>query len=256
MGGIDRLYVMWSDSDGRRFVIGELWRTVDGEYGFGYRLDLLQEARAQGFHLLPEFPELRGLDAPYLSPILFSTFKQRIPSPSRADYDRMLHSWGAESDDPFEILRRSGGVQMTDRIELAEYRSPNDDLSQPLSFRLAGERFSDASIPLAPETELRLLREPDNPKDPSATLVTTTDGARLGWVPRQYSQLIANLLDTGHTLRALVERELLLPEIRGRWVVRVGFSGAGTNPFYAKGRSSNAGLLIRESSDPEGDPSS
>lgn len=231
--GIDRLYVMWSDDEGRRLVIGELWRTPDQGFAFGYRLDLLPDARARGFHTLPEFPDPRGLDDPYASATLFSTFKQRIPSPVRTDYDKMLRSWGAQSSDPFEILRCSGGVQMTDRIELAEYRAPDDDLSRPLSFRVAGERHAGAVSGLTEGRELVLQREPENPKDPSATLVATMDGSIVGWVPRQYSPLIAGLLDDGRRLRAHVERELLLPELRGRWVVQVGSDPSGRASYGA-----------------------
>ena len=125
----DRLCVLWTDREGQRWDIGELWRSPEGDYAFGYRLDLLRQAKEAGFRLLPEFPDPRGLDAPYRSARLFSTFSQRVPSPKRADYKQMLEAWGVESKDPLEILSRSGGVLHTDRLELAAYRPPDGDRS-------------------------------------------------------------------------------------------------------------------------------
>jgi hypothetical protein len=68
---------------------------------------------------------------------------------------------------------------------------------------------------------LVLMRETGNQHDPDATLVLTRGGVKIGYVPRQYSQLIAGILDSGRVLDTLVIRELTVPADSGRWVVQV-----------------------------------
>jgi len=217
----DRLVVLWRDADGRRHVIGDLWRESDGRFAFGYRPDL-DGARNVGFERLPEFREERLEDAPYRSSYLFPTFAQRIPSPKRSDRAALLREWGVDdADDPMEILARSGGIQLTDSLELAEYRPEDDDLRRPLEFRLAGRRHFGASARLKEGTLLRLRREPTNDHDSSATLVLLVDGEPVGYVPRQYSAMVARLLDQGAVLATRTVRRHLLPEELGPWVLEI-----------------------------------
>jgi hypothetical protein len=216
-----RLFVLWSEpAYGTRHVVGHLWREL-GDFAFGY-VPEVDAALKRGFELLPEFPKKRLLSEPYLSPYLFSTFAQRIPSPSRPDYERILQSWGVErSDDPLEILRLSGGIQVTDRLELAEYRSESDKLSKPLVFRVAGEkRFTGGDL-LKVGDHVVLQRETHNPHDPHATLVLLRQGEKVGYVPRQYSGIIASHLDAERQLETIALRRLVVPPERGRWQIRV-----------------------------------
>jgi hypothetical protein len=72
-------------------------------------------------------------------------------------------------DDPFEILAASGGIQMTDRIELAEHRAEGDDLSVPLFIRVAGTRYYPASGQSSPawrwsSPESPRIRRTDRPR--------------------------------------------------------------------------------------------
>lgn len=223
MPRFDRLYVLWSEPTEQRsrHVIGQLWRDAAGLYCFAYdrKIDALAGA---GFVLLAEFPERRYADAPYRSTVLFSTFAQRIPSAKRPDQHRILESWGVvDASNLLEVLAMSGGVQVTDRLELAEYRSSDDDVSVPLHFRVAGERFYSGAPKLHPSEPVELRREPSNPVDSCSTLVVLMDGEPIGHVPRQYSSLIARLLDEGRVLDAVAVRRLRLPDDRDRWVVRV-----------------------------------
>lgn len=216
---IDRLFVLWREPDtGRRTVVGHLART-SGEFRFWYEADV---AAARGFALLPTFPEQRLADAPYEARYLWSAFADRIPSPRRPDSQDILQRWGVErADDQFEILARSGGLRATDRIELAEYRAADDPLSTPLEFRIAGGRYAPMqAIAIAAGDDLTLEREPLNEFDQAATLILVRDGQRAGYVPKQYSALIARLLDNGVSLDVTAVRALLIPEDDGRWVVR------------------------------------
>lgn len=227
---IDRLFVIWgAPSDGGRHVVGHLTRDRSaGRFRFWYEPDL-SAAKKHGFALFPSFPDPRVESAPYEARYLFATFADRIPSPQRADAAAMLTSWGvAHSDDQFEILAKSGGLRATDRIELAEHRTHDDQLETPLEFRVAGTKYVAAEIRavLTAGAELRFEREPGNQSDPAATIIaTTSDGKRAGYVPRQYSALVSKLLDAGITLSGKAVRELIIPEDAGRWLVRVWRNG-------------------------------
>ena len=78
--------------------------------------DDLTAAQADGFESFVEFPEEEKI---HESTSMFATFSQRVPSRSRPDFRRLMLAWGVErDDDPFEILARSCGVQLTDEVRL------------------------------------------------------------------------------------------------------------------------------------------
>jgi hypothetical protein len=212
MRRFDRLFVLWlSPRDGSRQVIGHLWRQ-HGEYFFDFDPGLAAAISA-GFIPPTEFRD--RAQRPFRSRYLFPVFSQRIPHPQRADHDAMLASWGVEDrDDMFEILARSGGIQMTDRLELAEYRPPDDPLTTPLEFRVARPTRS-----LDTGESLSLRRDADNLYDAFAVKVVDSAGSPVGFVPRHYSELVARLVDSGVTLSGEIVRQLTVPE--GKWVARL-----------------------------------
>jgi hypothetical protein len=222
MKGHERLLVVWSEAErGTRHVVGELSRREDGRFAFGYDLELLPEAEAAGFRLFAEFPLRRGTQDPYQASYLFATFAQRIPSPRRPDFQRMMTTWRVDQpDDQMAILAASGGIQLTDHIELAEYRSNDDDLSVPLEFRVAGEKYYQGTDLLNEGELVEFRREPANPRDTKATCILVRDGQQLGYVPRQYAPLFARLMDQGAQLIGHASRRLLLPPERDRWIIR------------------------------------
>jgi len=147
--------------------------------------------------------------------------RERIrPWVLRPQGDVQLHS-GPLPRDPLQVLAASGGVQMTDRIELAEYRPEDDDLSAPLFIRVAGTRYYPASEHVQAEMELQLVRESVNPQDEYATMLCTPDGRQIGYVLQQYSRIVAQALDAGHSLRAVAVRWQAVPSAPRRLVVRL-----------------------------------
>ena len=151
---------------------------------------------------------------------LFATFAERIPSKARTDAADMLRAWGVEhDDDQFEILAKSGGARATDRIELAEYRAEDDELVQPLEFRIAGGKHSEPVV-LHPGEPVELRREPTNDRDVSATIVVARTGQRAGYVPAQYAKMFARLIDADVRFDAEAVRQLMLLDEAGRWVIR------------------------------------
>jgi hypothetical protein len=133
-----------------------------------------------------------------------------------------MAAWGVSNvDDPLEILAASGGVQMTDRIELAAHRPESDDLSVPLFIRVAGTRYYAASEQVLTGMELKLVREPENLEDRAATMLRAPDGHQIGYVPRQYSEIVARALDAGHLVQAVAVRWQNVPASPERLVVRL-----------------------------------
>jgi HIRAN domain len=219
---VDRLWVVWGEpDDGTRRVIGQLWREPSG-FAFAYVHGRdMDRAKQKGFRPLAEFPEERDFSSPYRSSYLFVTFAQRIPSPKRRDFHQIMESWGVDhTDNPLEVLSRSGGIQMTDRIELLEKRSASDDLEEPLYIRIAGMKKHPGSEHILVGDLLALKREPTNEHDENATMIVA-NGEKAGYVPRPYGALVARLLDGGVCLEARAVRQLGDPADVGRWVVRV-----------------------------------
>jgi hypothetical protein len=221
MATYSKLFVIWRapSAAGTRHVIGTLARTEQG-FAFEYLAQQATDAAAQsGFREIFGFPVAEQV---FESRYLFPVFQQRIPSPARADFKRMMADWGVvHVDDSMEVLGRSGGVLATDRLELAEFRTDDDELTIPLEFRIAGlQKRPGASAKLKIGDTLKLEREPGNIADPLATLVARVDGETVGYVPRQYAVLIARQLDECVTISATTVRKILLPEAIGAWVVR------------------------------------
>lgn len=216
---VDRLFVIWCEArGGTRCVVGHLARSPGG-FEFWYEQDLA-DARRRGFRLLPEFPEHRASGNPYRARYLFSSFATRLPSPGRSDTPELLERWGVTNpDDQMEVLARSGGLRVTDSLELAEYRSMDDSLSTPLEFRVAGSRYVAGQPDIAAGELLRLIREPDNAFDTCATIVAARTNQPIGYVPRQYSPLFSRLLDAGVFIQATAIRRIDVPEDGGRWVI-------------------------------------
>jgi hypothetical protein len=217
MTRIDELFVLWQPQK-RRHVIGTLSR-IPGAYVFRYADDLA-EAEAAGFDGLVGFPLPRR---EFRAPHLFAAFSHRIPSPLRTDFAALLRAGGVEDpDDPFEILAKSGGLQVMDRVELAEYRAPDDRLDTPLSFRIAGPAYGDDPTARATEAgeAVELIPEPSNEWDRSAVTVRSRDGTKLGYVPRQYSSIVSSLVAAGESILAQATRKLLVPGEGYRWIIR------------------------------------
>jgi hypothetical protein len=222
----DKLHVLWSDPEPdrrRRTAIGLLWRE-GSDFFFGY-VPGLQDAEQRGMLRPAEFPHHeRTIHDPYHAKgYLFPTFRERVPSPRRPDRAEMLRSWGVtrdEEDDSFAILARSGGILVTDRIELAEYRPLADRLDVPLEFRLAGPPANYPAAHLLKENQpLRLEARPHNTDENAVQVFFELEP--VGYVPRVYSQIVSSLLCERAILHARTLRRLRVPSDRGRWIIEI-----------------------------------
>ena len=61
---------------------------------------------------------------------------------------------------------------------------------------------------------LAFFREPENPYDAQAIVIKTTDGVKIGYVPRQDNVIFARLMDAGKLLFGKITEK----EKKGKWV--------------------------------------
>jgi len=179
-----RLILVWQNPDSRQFVrIGHLDELVDGRYAFGYCEDI---DSISDFHPLVQFPDT---SVPYVSDSLPAFFGNRLMSRHRASYHRYLDALGLDSSvsTPMEVLARTGGPRATDTFHLV------DDFREDAEGRVVG-RFLASGVRhvansgdnlsrLVAGTGLRLVAEPDNPRNARAQLVCVDGGAPVGYVP-------------------------------------------------------------------------
>lgn len=64
------------------------------------------------------------------------------------------------------------------------------------------------------EDKLDFFREPDNPYDKQAILIKTTDGVKIGYVPKQDNVIFARLMDAGKLLFGRISAK----EKKGDWI--------------------------------------
>ena len=61
---------------------------------------------------------------------------------------------------------------------------------------------------------MAFFREPENPYDAQAIVIKTTDGVKIGYVPRQDNVIFARLMDAGKLLFGKITEK----EKKGKWV--------------------------------------
>jgi hypothetical protein len=181
------LFVNWQDEKSRRmFPVGRLVTLLTGGYEFSY-IAAAREAQQFGFIPFVAFP---GLEQVYRAPKLPAFFKNRVLQPGRPDYPQHLVELGIKSATatPIEILARSGGLRVTDPLEVfAELVAAKDGDRFETHFFVRGIRHyagaEDAISQLQPGDVLNLRPEPSNAVNSKAHLLACHDGRCVGYVP-------------------------------------------------------------------------
>jgi len=144
---------------------------------------------------LPGFPDLNRR---YESTDLFPLFTNRQMPRRRPDYGSFLEKLNLPIEaDPFEVLGRSEGRRMTDRIEV--FPEPERDGAGHLStvFFTRGVRHirgaSEAIEELSLGDNLALANEPDNKVDPRARLINTQTSRAVGYLPDYLLDVVDHL---------------------------------------------------------------
>jgi hypothetical protein len=190
---MNTLFLAWQDSSGRRwYTIGRLTRD-NAKYEFVYTKGALEAQEEAGFQVLPSFPNLYEV---YRSDELFPVFSNRLIAPSRPDYKTFIE-WLSFEDlepQPMAILARSGGKRMTDLLEV--FPAAEDDGSGVYTVYFFAHGLShaapaaiDRTLQLTAGEELLLMHDFQNPRDPKALALRTSekysgDMNLMGYCPR------------------------------------------------------------------------
>lgn len=145
------LLVAWQDPVARRWrPVGRLSR-AGSLFEFVYVKGAESAQRESGFRPFESFTKLDDI---YQSDVLFPLFANRVPSPSRSDYQDFT-TWlnvPAGERDPIVLLARSAGRRATDSLELFPIPLPNDEGAYVAHFFAHGIRYA------TPEAKDRILR--------------------------------------------------------------------------------------------------
>ena len=202
-GGQERdLFVSWRDPVGSIHPVGRLVRRVGAEGEF-YRFAYLKMAELlDAFEALPGLPDLHRR---YESTRLFPVFANRVMPRTRPDHDALASRVNLGGDaDPFEVLARSGGRRLTDRIEVFAPPERTSEGESNALFLVRGIRHvtgaEEAVAGLAVGDRLVMADQPDNEFNARAILVRVSDGRQIGWIPNY-------LVEHVHELRQLNAEE-------------------------------------------------
>ena len=207
MGG-RQLIVAWSRSDRLTRPVGLLeCREVDGEDEFVFRY--LKSAESfEEFAALPNFPDLGRV---YRGRKLFPVISNRLMSPDRPDYADWVALFDLDVHAGFfDILERSGGLRVTDRLELLPVPTVEDGTIMSRFF-VRGIRHLDgaaeAAMKLRVGDSLVVRPEPDNEVNEEALLLDSATGERIGYVPDYLVGMVRDLRVHNEAMpRVIVER--------------------------------------------------
>lgn len=195
------LFLAWQNPTSRSwYPIGRL--TFDGtNYQFVYIRGALQAKRESRFEALQSFPDLESV---YESADLFPLFSNRVLSRSRADYADYVQWLNVphDQDDPVALLSRSGGRRITDSLEVFPSAEPDESGTYHIHFFAHGLRHLPAASTqriseLRPGEKLLLVHDFQNPRDPGALMLRTSESFDgdlhlVGYCPRY---LVNDLFD-------------------------------------------------------------
>lgn len=202
--------VIWQDSSSRALIHVGWLEFAGDEFVFSYTDD----ARTRtGFEPFMAFPRL---DQIYRSPTLFPFFAARIASAADSGFEAVIEALGLSKEQatPAELLARSSSESPHDTIQVVPEPVELPDGTLVRKFLVSGVRHVDEQRPervsraveqLGPGSQLRLVPEPSNPRQPRA-LQLVAGRTLVGWVPTYLLGEIHDYLASGRKLRFEVER--------------------------------------------------
>jgi len=123
------MYLMKSDKNGNKVLIGELAKTGD-EYTFKYTPEKID--KPEGFFKVPTF---KDVDRVYTSDKLFLFFANRLYDRGRPDLPQLLERHGLRDYDEWELLKATKARLMTDSYELS--LSPISSIEMGLDVKMS-----------------------------------------------------------------------------------------------------------------------
>lgn len=185
------VFIAWRSGDESAGEWGPVARVDHGPRGYRF-------AYTKGARSLPDFQPFVGmpdLDAVYESDDLFPLLANRLLTKSRPEYEAYL-TWGGfdpnNPPDPLALLAVTEGRRQTDSVEVFPCPQPDADGCYLNKFFLHGVRWMPVAaqeriVRLQPGEKLGLMLDMQNPYDPNAVAVRTTDvigRLLIGYVPR------------------------------------------------------------------------
>jgi hypothetical protein len=219
------LFVAYQDPRTRQWApVGKLTRTTEG-YRFAYTNGA---KRFSDFVPFGRMTDIRGV---YQSTELFPLFSNRILPKNRPEYREYL-GWLGLSDaahDELEELSRTGGLRVTDSLELIPCPEPTASGTYEAYFFCRGLRHA------TPESRIRadelekgdrlfLMRDLQNRQDPAALAIRTDDPISvIGYTPRYFVKDFAALLKAsdGGAVKVTVEQVNLTAPAQYRILCRI-----------------------------------
>lgn len=187
------LWLIWKEPiSRRRYTVGTLVKHTNA-YTFRYNEAVVREVQQLGFDFFPGFEKIEKV---YNNKELFTSILNRLPNPTRKDYEEVLKSYGLNKNSSLiEILETTKGRLLTDNYEFVSAFN-----KEKIEFDLAGTRhckdFEKCRNTLKVGDKLILELERNNRYDENAIVVLFDEEKRykIGYVPRYYSKQLSELL--------------------------------------------------------------
>jgi hypothetical protein len=206
--GVHCLFVTWQAPESRRFFpVARVMRRPGGEYEWAY-VQAVAQAQSHGFAGLPGYEEL---DRVVRSPEPPGLFAHRVPMRGRrrpaSAGQTPLPPPANDSFDPAPItLLVPVGAGRNERLEVfaPPLPGPRGRYWGVFAARGVGRvpGTEDAVARLEPHQPLRMRREPDNPVNPHALLLSNAEGVPIGYVPDYLANELAVVLEAPAAGRA------------------------------------------------------
>lgn len=193
------VFVIWKNPQTSMWhPVAKLRRDSNHKYFFNYTIG----AQNKDFSA---FPRMTDLSETYVSNELFSFFKNRLVSPSRPEFSRLLE-WSnmtADTYDELDILGIYGGERKTDGYRVVAAPEPDDTNIYRILFFISGvshlpKESLDFLSKLITGQSLRFKLEDNNIFDENAVLIISDSSkpVTLGYCPRYYNCDVRKLLST------------------------------------------------------------
>jgi hypothetical protein len=176
-----------------------------GDFQFQY----LEGAElVEGFRPFVGFPNFKAI---YISTRLWPFFQLRVMDKKRPDFPEYVSWLGLNAEaSTLDILSRSGGGNKADSVQVVEAPAVGRDGATETVFLARGVRYvlrdhgSEAvADSLQPGEKLILADDVTNEANPRALLLTTEDGAAVGWIPDLLVDYARQIRENGGTVELL-----------------------------------------------------
>lgn len=204
----DSAYLAWRAPDTNSWHVVGLLRKRGDNFIFNYTKGCKASDK-----FIP-FSGMTQLDQTYVSKELFPLFANRLLSTKRPEYPKFI-SWlglDAEQVSPINVLARSGGMRLTDSLQMFKRIEIADDgtfthimFAHGLSHLSASA--SERVLSLVVGEQLCLCLDVQNSADPFAVIIRAERPSEIvGYCPRYLAQDITKILtDSGSYVKIYVE---------------------------------------------------